>query len=253
MGTGRSGTSLTAAGLNDDDGLLAGSLPCQVDETPAVLEPLDIEGNGGGVIVLCEILYKVLKGQVSLVAGADELAKADSVVIAVLKYLDADVAALGGKADFAFDNIVDEWRGDESGTGADVSHDIRPNDADAVFPGHGKHRRLSGGAFWTGFSEITGYDNGSPHSFFATLVKHLWHERGGYGDEDKVYRTGNIKDAGIAFFTVNFRGADVNGIDLAYGAGGGFLGSAEYLKTPLLVDIAGADDGNRSRVKDCVY
>ncbi len=141
-----------------------------------VLEPLEVAGDHGGVVVVGEVLDEVGRFEVELVAGRHPAAEGDAE-FGPLDERSALVPALGHEADAA---AASRGRFGEDLEGVGVG--VGAEDPDPVAARHLAHFALERGAGLAYLAEAGREDEDVGHAVLATLLDHLGHELGAHVD-----------------------------------------------------------------------
>ncbi|MCX6010700.1 MAG: hypothetical protein NT134_00280 [Chloroflexi bacterium] len=134
MGKGAPLRPLSPPHLIDDDGLASGDFASDLDELARLFQPLDIESDDLGVLILTEIAHHLVEVEVAAVAQPDGLADAHVLVGQSVHGINGGAAALRRYSHVArsaqAQGILE--RGVEPGSRIDEAQRIGPDNLDST-------------------------------------------------------------------------------------------------------------------------
>ncbi len=235
VGGGHPGAGLGAADLDGDDGdAVAGGPVGGQQEGPAVLEALDVAGDGADLGLLGEVGDEVGGLEVGLVARGSPVGEPDAQL---LEGVDgpALVAGLGDQGDGRAVEVVAELlEGVEVGVGAE--------EAQARPPDRGGEPGLGGGAGVSGLGEAGGEGDGELHLGLGQFLDHR--QRIADEEDGEVHLLGQVGHGRVAGQPEDRGAGGVHGVDPGADAlrpGDELAGDAGVRSA---LGVGGADDGH---------
>ncbi len=222
MGLGHFRAALALAGLEQDQRLARlAQRGGGGDELGAVAQAFDIAGHDFGTGVRCQVVQEIGEIQAGLVAGVDEVAKAQMHHPAGDIDVGAHAAALRHQADVAYALVG--WEGleggHEGGDGASAqmgqSHAVGADDAHAAALREVDQGLLPLQAFAADFRKARRIDNGRWNALGMAALEHGQHFVHGQREHGDVGRHGQRLHVGIAAVAGQLRVFGVDRKDLS--------------------------------------
>ena len=209
----RSGRLLSAAGLDDDDGLGQGHLACRRQEGPGVADRLHVEEDALGIRVVAEVVDQITPADVEHRPDRDEGAEADIGSQAPGKDRGAEGPALTEEGDLARPGHGIGDRGVQAGHRAHHPQTLRADESDpaALRLVHDLAFKLL--AVGPDLPESGRDDDDRPDPGVDALGDQVRHRRRWRGHDGQIDRFGHVPDPGMGFDLQHTRPFRIDGED----------------------------------------
>ena len=198
MGEGGPGAGLRPPHVDGGDRLGLDQAPRRADEFTGPPDTLDIQANGGHVVLIDQVFEAVGQVQVGLVAHADGLVDAGAHLAPQLVGLAGIGAGLGGEGDTPPAGSVTEGSGVQGGIVAEDTDAVGADETDPILAGHLHQAFLQPSALPSRYlPESPRDDHGALDARLPQVLQGLGDHLGGKNQDGHIHGMGYLLGPGI--------------------------------------------------------